>query len=58
MFNRLKIDEITLRPLARGWVCLVSGDGATARATCRFAVCAMLKAKRELRRAQRLRGGR
>jgi hypothetical protein len=56
MFNRLKIDEIRLRPIARGWVCCVFAEGFQATATCRLAICALLKAKRELRRARRARG--
>jgi hypothetical protein len=56
MFNRLKIDQITLRPIARGWVCHVAAEGFQATATCRFAICALIKAKRELRRARRWAG--
>lgn len=55
------IDEFRLTPLPRGWVCHACGRDpgsdhvVIATATCRFAACALWKARRELRRAVRAR---
>ena len=46
--------RFTLEPIPRGWVCHGEGDGRHATATCRFAICAFFKARRELRRSIRL----
>lgn len=57
------IDEFRLTPLPRGWVCHACGRDADSKhvviatATCRFAACALWKARRELRRAIRARRG-
>ena len=42
--------EYFTRTIAGGYVCHASFGGVTVTAACRFAICALLKAKRKLRK--------